>query len=941
MDLFESMVRLQQGTGSAGYTLKSDGVRSVVDGHTLFVYGGPVADKVMALSLGQLKWTQVQCSGLVPPPRTYHSAATFGGNMLVYGGIEQKPASDDYDPTREDPCPYYELDLDTFEWLRVQTFGTGPGPRSHHTAVVADGKMLVLGGQDLSKGVGRSPTNADLHESKLNGFFDMHVLDVPSRTWTQVPRSAQGVDTPQLWGHTASICNHYMLVYGGFDVAGDEEDGSTGVITTHPESPPNCTVNEAVYICDLRDFSWKKSTPRPGLPSPPPRTLHDACCFGADLLVFGGMTFDAAGRAAHVNDAWIWDVPTGFWRKVEFCAPYWPSKELIHAEYEGKLVVCPSLLHAFVLDFRNKPAGFVKYPTDPSLALVNGASNTDRPGATWQTGRDLSPSRYRESVGLGFPDNAAGTFTHGGHAAPLSAQTSHAGDPNYFFSDPPPAQWDPQQQPYQRPEQQQQYQQQHPHPDAAHYHPGFAVNQPAAAPPQHYQQPQQQQQQHPSHSPGRSHTPTYPTNPPLDPYHPQAPPPPPAPAGGPGLHPNPNQTTMHFSMVPRGYPENSLPGQIDEGARMPAWGPGGAVGGQQASMYVDAGSAGNGRHAKDLRVQMEEEMRARSDAMAAQSSLQTEHVRKLKGELAALQNELADLAKMKERVHTSTMAANDSSFFSSPSRKREEFVPPIDTPAAAGQYRQIDGLKDYLGRLQTHQHSLTLQQKKKHQDYLEDLKRSHEYHVKMLTEQQASQRLAQEKLTSAKAAAEEESTQYKELDAMQKQYDSLLDLTQSRSLPSPTKPAKPGLPSPAEDMAAMIQRLARIPSYHSTRHAPSPSPTWPAGVAGQRAALHIPLAQALGPRIPRHEPPPLSRKEQHIDDLRHALQAMDQSPLRRPAQQQQQQLSPPRPGVAPYSVASSSPGRYWDQLKEVMGDDYGARGYSASPGSPYKNLGLI
>eukprot|EP00754_Rhynchopus_humris_P007669 Rhum_TRINITY_DN13530_c2_g1::Rhum_TRINITY_DN13530_c2_g1_i1::g.61111::m.61111 len=355
--LFSSMVTLSNGTDASSFTAKSDGVSSVLYKNVMYTYGGQVHDKVWGLNLGALKWTQHQCTGYIPFARSHHSAVQYSNYMLVYGGVLEQEGAEEPDST-----PYYELDTDTFDWMRVQTFGESPGLRSHHAAITSGSKMYVLGGQDTSLGKDHALTAGDVQRSRAGGFYETFVLDVPSRTWSRPETTGTA---PLLWGHTAVAFNQYILVYGGFDVTPEPE--SSGVVTSSPDSPPNCTLNEKVYILDTNTMVWRTSTPSAHSPAPASRTLHVSVVAGAEMVVFGGMTFESSGRAINVNDAWVWDIASGRWSKLEFCIPYWPSKKLLCVVHEGRLIVCHDLQSVHVLDFTDRRAGWVTYPVDPTL----------------------------------------------------------------------------------------------------------------------------------------------------------------------------------------------------------------------------------------------------------------------------------------------------------------------------------------------------------------------------------------------------------------------------------------------------------------------------------------------------------------------------------------------------------------------------------------------
>ncbi|KAG3193649.1 hypothetical protein PC128_g10063 [Phytophthora cactorum] len=83
-------------------------------------------------------WTLLQCSGDIPPPRSYHTAHTVGEFLFVVGGrtAESEDGS------------VYMLDIGATEWFKVSipSDHTLP-PRAWHSSVLTKaGELFVLGG---------------------------------------------------------------------------------------------------------------------------------------------------------------------------------------------------------------------------------------------------------------------------------------------------------------------------------------------------------------------------------------------------------------------------------------------------------------------------------------------------------------------------------------------------------------------------------------------------------------------------------------------------------------------------------------------------------------------------------------------------------------------------------------------------------------------------
>ncbi|KAG7380114.1 RNA polymerase II-associated protein 3 [Phytophthora pseudosyringae] len=83
-------------------------------------------------------WTLLQCSGDIPPPRSYHTAHAVGEFLFVVGG--RTPESED--------GSVYMLDVGGSEWLKVPIPSDHAlTPRAWHSSVLTEaGKLFVLGG---------------------------------------------------------------------------------------------------------------------------------------------------------------------------------------------------------------------------------------------------------------------------------------------------------------------------------------------------------------------------------------------------------------------------------------------------------------------------------------------------------------------------------------------------------------------------------------------------------------------------------------------------------------------------------------------------------------------------------------------------------------------------------------------------------------------------
>ena len=709
-----------------------------------------------------------------------------------------------------DSCPYYELDIETLDWMRVQTFGTNPGLRSHHTASIAKTSMIILGGQDLTNGPDHQITNSDLKESIVGGFYDIFMLDIGSRTWSKIERFDE--ISPKLWGHSAVTFNHeYILIYGGFDVSQTE---SEGVVQIQPGDPPSCSMSEQVYILDLSTYSWRSSTPNRSVPTPVPRAMHVAVAYGNEMLVFGGMTFDSTGRAININDCWLWNIATGVWAKMEFCVPYWPSKRLLCTVHNGRFYVCNDLLSVHSFDFSYKNLGWSRNKTDPSLMFEG-----SEPGqiAPWDSDVPQDP-----------------TIAPMRHPAPQAAAIRF---PEIAPPPPPPPHGEP-------------------IGSRVHFNDPITVNDRRESPVR------KSRVRIPAPQPPPQH------------HHPQQP----------HRHPTPQSMAESEPVI---------------------------------------------NNNKVIRGLQDQENQLQAMLREAERSRQAQNIARLQSEMKSLKDELGQLTTVKERIAINTNQLNSS--LESPSRRNHpSFGMPDGTGPSTVQHQQVNALKHYLDSLHTEQQSVILEQKRRHTNYLTDIQQGHDAQMAMIHDRSDVQQKAHQQLAEVQNNLELEQKQKEQIEIIKEQFDKLMSLQGAAETNIGTIPATTGLPTAAEEMAGIVNQMNRIPNITS-----SPSPAWPSNLTHnmglpptQRNTLGTPLPIPVPNHVhTAHQQVPLnSRKAHHIEGLRRQLQSMESNPP------PHDKIRSPFRGV---SIASSSPGPYWDRLKDILGnDDYVAVGDHFGSPSP-------
>ena len=133
---------------------------------------------------GAYKWTQIRFSddSTVPEGRVGHRSCVYNNEFLVFGGYGERYWSDTH-------C----FNLKTKTWREIIT-PRQPEPRTYHTLVEHNGKILVLGGSDEDKA--------------MEGVW---ILDLDKEEWTDAPCPCSGS-----FAHTCvKAGNGKLMVYGG------------------------------------------------------------------------------------------------------------------------------------------------------------------------------------------------------------------------------------------------------------------------------------------------------------------------------------------------------------------------------------------------------------------------------------------------------------------------------------------------------------------------------------------------------------------------------------------------------------------------------------------------------------------------------------------------------------------------------------------------------
>lgn len=204
--------------------------------------------------------------------RFSHSSVVHNNSMYVFGGGSS---------TNTTFNDLWRFDLSKREWVRPLSMGTYPSPKACASLVCHNNLLILFGGW-------RHPSSYPPYQP-WRLFDELHVYDIAQSKWILVT-TIDG--PPPMTGHSASIHNDSMVVFGGYTCT----DGQA-------------TSTNDIWSLDLRSFSWSKkeaTNPRPA----PRYGQHQMVLDNRRCLVMGG----CGGPNNMFNDAWILDMNDSVWK---------------------------------------------------------------------------------------------------------------------------------------------------------------------------------------------------------------------------------------------------------------------------------------------------------------------------------------------------------------------------------------------------------------------------------------------------------------------------------------------------------------------------------------------------------------------------------------------------------------------------------------------------
>ncbi len=174
--------------------------------------------------------------------REGHSAVLYDGKMIVLGG---------YNGTWHPDC--YSVELSTYTSTRNTLTGASIAGRAYHSAVMQNDNMIVFGGE-------------------TSGGLVSECYSVNLKTLTVDTKTLSGDVITARRGHSAVVYNGKMIVFGGYDGA---------------------YLNDC-YEVDLKTFEVTQRTLTGDAVSG--RAWHTAVLYNGEIIVFGG--FDGVSSTA-------------------------------------------------------------------------------------------------------------------------------------------------------------------------------------------------------------------------------------------------------------------------------------------------------------------------------------------------------------------------------------------------------------------------------------------------------------------------------------------------------------------------------------------------------------------------------------------------------------------------------------------------------------------
>lgn len=169
-----------------GHSLVSWGKKALLVGGKTEPWGDKVS--VWAFDTETECWSLMEAKGDIPVARSGHTVVRASSVLILFGGEDAK---------RRKLNDLHMFDLKSSTWLPLHCTGTGPSPRSNHTAALYDDKTLFIFG-----GASKSKTLSDLYS-----------LDFETMIWSRI--KTRGFHPSPRAGCCGILCGTKWYIVGG------------------------------------------------------------------------------------------------------------------------------------------------------------------------------------------------------------------------------------------------------------------------------------------------------------------------------------------------------------------------------------------------------------------------------------------------------------------------------------------------------------------------------------------------------------------------------------------------------------------------------------------------------------------------------------------------------------------------------------------------------
>jgi len=289
------------------------GHSSEVLDNKLVVYGGTGYttnprhwESVYQLDLDNWDWTKLEPTNKAPPSRDSHSCVIYQKKLYIFGGSGGSDSKNDM----------LEYDLATNQWRTLESRGNTPSPREGHSACLFDDRYIIIYG-----GWNGEET-----------FNDCYLYDIPQRNWISITKRL-GTEPSPRESQSCCMLRNSMYLFGG--------QGNN--IQREGQNLDNFCNDlhrlQIIFEGNQVIAAWEK-VEIPG-PKPGKRSSHAACVYqDRYLIVIGGEGyppgFDEENKASEYrrqqpdgedpdkeypcfpkNDVWFFDVETNQWFELK------------------------------------------------------------------------------------------------------------------------------------------------------------------------------------------------------------------------------------------------------------------------------------------------------------------------------------------------------------------------------------------------------------------------------------------------------------------------------------------------------------------------------------------------------------------------------------------------------------------------------------------------